>query len=96
VIFPDILDTIKTNKRLFMLQYIPSAEAKVKSMNNDQSSLLSEKSDSVPTNKGQQDRDTITATALAASTSDQDPTHYLILVTQSHRIRRVGPQATPL
>lgn len=79
MIFPEILDTIKTNESLFVLQYISSAEAKAKSMNNDQSSLLSEKSDSVPTNKGQQDRATITATALATSASDQDPSHYLIL-----------------
>jgi hypothetical protein len=96
VIFPEILDTIKTNESLFVLQYIPSAEAKAKSMNNDQSSLFSEKSVSVPTSEGQQDRATITATALAASAFDQDPTHYLILVTPSHRIRSVGPQVIPL
>ncbi len=72
---PEILDTIKTNKRLFVLQYIPPAEARAKSINNDRSSLYSAKSDSVPTNKGLQDRASITATAPAASTSDQDPTY---------------------
>lgn len=94
--FPEILATVETNERQFVLQYIPSTEAKAKSMNNDQSSLLSEENDLGPTNEGQQDRATLTATALAASASDEDPTHYLILVTQSHRIRSVDSKVIPL
>lgn len=89
--FSEILNAVETSdKKRFSLFYLPSASSSTDEppTSNQVSSTATEEAASESNQS-----ETATATALVASKSDLDPSHYLIRATQGHSIKSVQAES---